>query len=599
MQRNHEMPFGAEILGKEETLFRLWAPDARQVTLLINGERLAMQAKDDGWHVLQAKAPAGTLYQFAIDDLIVPDPASRFNPHDVQGPSMVVDPKAYHWRNHAWQGRPWQEVVLYELHTGTFTPDGTFAAIKHKLDYLLDLGITAIELMPIADFPGSRGWGYDGVLPFAPEASYGTPDDLKDLIDTAHGKGLMVFLDVVYNHFGPEGNYLPLYASRFFNPKHQTPWGPAINYDAPGCEVVRAFFIHNALYWLDEYYFDGLRFDAVHAIADDSTPHILEELATTVRQFFPDRHIHLVLENDKNEARFLTHDEKRQPIFYNAQWNDDIHHAFHTLLTKENDGYYMDYSDAPIKHLGRCLAEGFAYQADPSPFRDGAIRGEQSAHLPPEAFVSFAQNHDQIGNRAFGERIGMLARAEALKTAVEVLLLSPHIPMLFMGEEFNADSPFLFFCDFHNELAEKVRQGRREEFARFARFSDHEVQKQIPDPNDRQTFLRSKLPWDKVFDNRAWLDHYQKLLSLRRQKIIPLMPAILPGKAHYDMLGQEALAVFWPCDNGRELSVFANFGEAPIRHHFKDRPFYASSDSSLAGIAGNVLAPYTVAWFAL
>ena len=597
MQRNHEMPFGATIINPEETLFRLWAPDAQQVTLVVNGEKHAMQAKDNGWHALQTKAPAGTLYQFAMDDLIVPDPASRFNPKDVQGPSLVVDPKAYHWRNNTWQGRPWQEVVLYELHTGTFTADGTFSAIKHKLDYLIDLGITAIELMPIADFPGSRGWGYDGVLPFAPDASYGTPDDLKDLIDTAHGKGLMVFLDVVYNHFGPEGNYLPLYASKFFNPKHHTPWGPAINYDAPGREVVRPFFIHNALYWLNEYYFDGLRFDAVHAIVDDSTPHILEELAKTVRQFFPDRHIHLVLENDKNEARFLKYDEKRQPVFYNAQWNDDIHHAFHTLLTQENDGYYVDYSDTPIKHLGRCLAEGFAYQADPSPFRDGEIRGEKSAHLPPESFVSFDQNHDQIGNRAFGERIGMLAKAEALKVAVEVLLLAPHIPMLFMGEEFNADSPFLFFCDFHDELAEKVREGRRAEFGRFARFSDPEVQKKIPDPNDNQTFLRSKLPWDKISENRQWLDHYQKLLALRHQKIIPLIPSISPGKSHYTILAKEALAVFWPCDNGHQLSVFANFGEAPLRHHFNNRPFYTSSDSALAGISGHVLAPYSVAWF--
>ena len=461
MKRCHSMPFGAECEDDGRVRFRLWAPAARQVELSLAGDskRTALDRRNNGWFELNTiEAKAGSQYYFRIDDEHeVPDPASRFQPQDVHGPSEVVAPHAFEWRDHAWQGRPWEEAVIYELHVGAFTASGTFSAACERLDYLADLGITAIELMPVADFPGKRNWGYDGVFSFAPDSVYGRPEDLKELVQSAHERGIMVFLDVVYNHFGPEGNYLNSYAPRFFTDRHKTPWGNAINFDGPESRPVRDFFIHNALYWLIEYHFDGLRLDAVHAIVDDSTPDILTELAGTVRSAIaPDRHVHLILENDRNQSHYLRRTQHCQPREYTAQWNDDIHHVLHVLITGEHDGYYSDYADRPLDRLGRCLVEGFAYQGERSSYRHGQPRGESTAGLPPAAFVSFLQNHDQIGNRAFGERIVKLAESPAIRAAAAILLLAPSPPMLFMGEEFGAETPFLFFCDFENDLAEAV-----------------------------------------------------------------------------------------------------------------------------------------------
>src|SRR5690349_8172573 len=341
MRRAHEMPFGAQVLDELRTRFRLWAPSAQQVQLCIREHPARLMPRDaEGWYEAIAVAPAGTPYHYRIDDEIdVPDPASRYNPGDVHGDSAVVNPNSYQWRDERWLGRPWQEAVIYELHVGTFSPEGTFAGVQERLDYLSDLGITAIELMPLADFPGRRNWGYDGVLPFAPDAAYGHPNELKRLVDAAHERGLMMLLDVVYNHFGPEGSYLYRYAKQFFTERHHTPWGAGINYDGVLSRQVRDFFIHNALYWLEEYRFDGLRFDAVHAILDDSRVHFLEELARALRDGpGQQRQIHLVLENDGNHARYLQRVESR-PRFFDAQWNDDEHHALHVLLTSERDGY--------------------------------------------------------------------------------------------------------------------------------------------------------------------------------------------------------------------------------------------------------------------
>ncbi|PYX83975.1 MAG: malto-oligosyltrehalose trehalohydrolase, partial [Acidobacteria bacterium] len=396
------------------------------------------------------------------------------------------------WQDTKWLGRRWEEAVIYELHVGTFTPEGTFAAVEKRLPYLAELGVTAVELMPVADFPGSRNWGYDGVLPFAPDSRYGRPQDLKHLVQSAHRLGLMIFLDVVYNHFGPEGNYLHAYAPQFFTKRHHTPWGDAINFDGPDNRAVRDFFIENALYWLNEFNFDGLRLDAVHAIVDDSKPDILTELAGRARaQAGPGRHVHLVLENDDNAARYLRRGDR--PNYYDAQWNDDIHHSLHMIITGETDGYYADYAEAPVRHVGRCLTQGFDYQGELSKFRGGQKRGEPSRDLPLSAFVSFLQNHDQIGNRAFGQRLGSITDPRALRAAITVLLLAPSPPLLFMGEEFHAHTPFLFFCDFGGELAQAVTDGRRNEFARFARFSDPATRAQIPDPIAQETFERSKL----------------------------------------------------------------------------------------------------------
>ncbi|HEY1438959.1 MAG TPA: malto-oligosyltrehalose trehalohydrolase [Casimicrobiaceae bacterium] len=566
MRCRHAMPFGTE-LSAAGARFRLWAPAARQVELdfAVRGSRaeLEMSALADGWfEATVADAPAGTRYAFRIDGgLTVPDPASRFNPDDVHRPSMVVDPLAYEWRDAGWTGRPWEDAVIYELHVGAFTPAGSFAAAIERLGYLADLGVTAVELMPLADFPGRRNWGYDGVLPFASDASYGTPDELKRLIDAAHSHSLMVFLDVVYNHFGPEGNYLHAYAPQFFNPAQHTPWGAAINYDGEQSRTVRDFFIHNALYWLEEYRFDGLRLDAVDWIVDESSPDILVELASSVREGpGAGRHIHLVLENDRNEAHYLGRDGERRPLHATAQWNDDIHHAAHVVVTGEVDGYYADYAARPLWYFARCLAEGFGYQGEPSPYRGDIARGEPSVHLPPDAFVSFLQTHDQVGNRAFGERIGHIANPRALRAAVACILLAPSPPLLFMGEEFSASTPFLFFCDFGPELALAVTQGRRKQFARFARFADPALQATIPDPNTEASFERSKLVWSEAGDpgHREWSELYRECLGIREAHIAPRLRGATPSGG-FEVEGEELMYVRWTLGDGSHLQLAANF----------------------------------------
>ncbi|MGH7403666.1 MAG: malto-oligosyltrehalose trehalohydrolase, partial [Candidatus Rokuibacteriota bacterium] len=496
-RRAHRMPFGAEVREDGNTRFRLWAPGARQLELWLEepGRAVAMPRDAGGWaEYVTREAPAGTRYRYRIDgETLVPDPAARFQPGDVHGASEVIDPLAYPWADTGWAGLPPERLVFYELHVGSFTAAGSYAGVAERLDHLAALGVTAVELMPVADFPGRRGWGYDGVLLFAPEASYGRPDSLKALVDAAHARGLAVFLDVVYNHFGPEGNYLALSAPDFFRARHQTPWGDGINYDGSGSEVVRAFMIHNALYWIEEYHLDGLRLDAVNAIVDDSMAHLLVELARAVAEGpGRDRLVHLILENGANEARYLRHPEGARPL-YQAQWNDDVHHALHVLLTGETGGYYADYQP-PLPHLGRCLAEGFAFQGERSLYRQ-AVRGEPSGDLPPTAFVGFLQNHDQIGNRALGERITALAGPAAVRAATVVLLLSPAPPLLFMGQEWAAPEPFLFFSDLGPDLGPRVAEGRRREFARFPEFASAEARARIPDPQAEATFTRSVLDW--------------------------------------------------------------------------------------------------------
>ena len=592
------MAFGAQPNGDGTTRFRLWAGGAAQVDLdLENAQgraRLAMRALGDGWHELvTAGAPPGTRYRFVLPDgLAVPDPASRRNPLDVHGPSEVVDPLAYDWRDDGWRGRPWEQAVVYELHVGTFTPEGTFAALRRRLPDLVELGITAIELMPVADFPGKRNWGYDGVLPYAPDASYGTPEDLKALVDQAHELGLMVLLDVVYNHFGPEGNYLHAYCPQFFNPAHHTPWGAAINFDGEGSRTVRDFFIHNALYWIEEYRFDGLRLDAIHAIRDDSEPDIVCEIARALADG-PGReqHVHLVLENDSNESRYLERGPDTSPAYATAQWNDDIHHAFHVLATGESDGYYADYADAPLERLGRALAEGFVYQGDPSAFRGGALRGEPSAHLPATAFISFLQTHDQVGNRAFGERLDAIGNPSLVRTALACVLLAPQVPMLFMGEEYAASTPFLFFCDFGPELAEAVSRGRREEFARFAAFDDPSARARIPDPSHPATFERSRLHWGErdAPAQRARLDLVRELLALRHRHIVPRLAGMARGGTFVVVNG--APHVEWTLGDGSRLHLAANFSHEFIILPEAPRGSALYSDRTIAENGGLRLEP--------
>ncbi len=568
------MPFGAQFDPQGRTRFRLWAPTASQVELelSVDGQQYRaspLAALGDGWYEgVRDDAPPGTRYRYRIDEaLIAPDPASRFNPDDVHGPSEVIDPCTYEWQDEQWRGRPWSEAVVYELHVGAFTRPGTFAAIESRLGELARLGVTAIELMPVADFPGRRNWGYDGVLPFAPDSSYGRPEALKRLVDAAHAHGLMMILDVVYNHFGPEGAYLHRYARTFFTERHQTPWGDGINFDGPGCATVREFFVQNALYWLQEFHFDGLRIDAVHAIRDDSSRHFVTELTERVHAgVAPGRQVHVVLENHENEARFLVRDPNGRPRRATAQWNDDCHHVLHTRLTGERDGYYAAYADRDVELLGRCLAEGFAYQGEPYCIEQDRPRGESSRQLPPSAFISFLQNHDQVGNRAFGERIDALAPREAVEAAHAILLLSPQPPMLFMGEEYAAPQPFLYFCDFGENLAAAVTDGRRREFARFARFADPEARTQIPDPNADTTFAASHLRWsDRRRDwHRERLALVRRLLRIRRREIVPLSAYLASGAARHEVVDGRGLMVAWPTIDGRELRLLANMSAQPL-----------------------------------
>ena len=608
MKRRYNMPFGAECRDDGNVRFRLWAPAARRVELCLVGTnrtiRLPLDRCEEGWFELVTDAARpGTQYHFRIDDAReVPDPASRFQPRDVHGPSEVVDPDAFDWQDRAWHGRPWEEAVLYELHVGAFTPSGAFSAVRERLDYLADLGITALELMPVADFPGKRNWGYDGVLPFAPDSTYGRPEDLKELVRSAHDRGLMVLLDVVYNHFGPEGNYLRCYAPQFFTDRHRTPWGDGINFDGPESRAVRDFFIHNALYWLTEYHFDGLRLDAVHAIIDDSKPHILTELADAVRSFLvPDRQVHLILENDHNQARYLQRRERCQPRAYTAQWNDDVHHALHVLITGERDGYYSDYSERPLDHLGRCLVEGFAYQGEASLYRNRERRGEPTDGLPPTAFVSFLQNHDQIGNRAFGERIIKLADRRAVGAAVTILLLAPSPPLLFMGEEFGAETPFLFFCDFEKDLAAAVTAGRRNEFAHFARFRDPAEREPIPDPSSVTTFEASRLDWDVVVQPRYrdWLRFYRELLKLRCRHVTPRLSAACAVKSDYKVHGDRGLTVHWVFPDRSKLILLANLGTVPLSGLTPPASeiIYSSEEVSADALRRGTLPAWSVAWF--
>ncbi|MGB6488573.1 MAG: malto-oligosyltrehalose trehalohydrolase [Steroidobacteraceae bacterium] len=596
MRRRHEMPFGAQVLPGGEVRFRLWAPRATRVALVLKSaagtERvLPLEKAADGWvDFTTREAQAGSRYRFSIDgETLVPDPASRRNPQGVHGPSEVVDPQAFDWTDEDWRPPPWRQSVIYELHVGTFTPEGTFAGVARKLEHLQQLGVTAIELMPIAEFPGSRGWGYDGVLPYAPSSAYGTPEDLKSLVCAAHAHGIAVMLDVVYNHFGPEGNFLHLYAPQFFTDRHSTPWGAAIDFEGPESRTVRDFFIHNTLYWLEEFHLDGLRLDAVHAIHDADEPHVLTEIARAARAGpGRERPVYLVLENLANEARRLG--PPGGPATFDAQWNDDCHHCLHVLLTGESASYYADYQDRPHALLCRSLAEGFAYQGEGSRHL-GYARGERSSHLPPSAFVNFLQNHDQVGNRARGERLAQLARAEALRAAAAVLLLAPSPPMLFMGEEWAATEPFPYFCDFEPELADEVRAGRRREFAHF--------QGTLPDPCDGSTFASAHLEWNRLTapQHARMFDHYRRLLAIRRRDIVPLMPRILGGACvAFDPGG--AFAVDWRLRDDGVLHLLANLKDtpAPVIGRPAGRMIFATHPGIRAALARNELAPWSVTW---
>ncbi|MEQ9635103.1 MAG: malto-oligosyltrehalose trehalohydrolase [Devosia marina] len=522
----------------------LWAPSASAVALEIGkGRSIPFLRSDNGFWEAAFTAEEGEAYCFTVDDTRYPDPASRLQVSDVHGPSRLASGVNFEW-THSWKGRPFNEYVLYELHIGTFAPTGTFRAAAEKMEELAKLGFTAIEIMPISQFSGSRGWGYDGVLPFAPHPSYGTPNDLRHLVNTAQSHGLCVILDVVMNHFGPDGAYLHAIAPEFFDPDRHTPWGAAIDFSQ---KAVRQFWIDCALMWLNEYRLDGLRLDAVHQIQGEGAPEFMMELGQAVRKLDLGRPLHLIVEDERNEPTL------RESGLYAASWNDDFHHAVHTSLTGESQDYYVSFANDPIADLVRALERGHIEEGQLRVGLD-TPRGSDCAHLPVTSFINSIQTHDQVGNRAQGERLLTLADENAVKTAYVLLLTAPYTPMIFMGEERGAVSPFQFFADYDGDLAEAVRQGRAEEFAGIAALGES-----VPDPIDPATLRRSRLDWSSSPAADDWLRLTHQVFAFRKASIFPLTATPRQHSAAH-VVGEKALTVHWQFEAG-ELIIDLNFGE--------------------------------------
>lgn len=483
---------------REGVRFRVWAPGHERVELVLEGQGAARSLVREGEGYWETEVPdvgPGALYRYRLDgDGPFPDPASRFQPRGVHGASAVIDPGAFPWTDGNWTGVRLEELVVYELHVGTFTSGGTFGAAREKLAELKHLGVTAIELMPVADFPGRWNWGYDGVDLFAPARAYGEPDDLRHLVDAAHAIGLGVLLDVVYNHLGPDGNYLGLFSPRYFSEVHETPWGGAVNLDGPASEHVRGFLIENALHWIHEYHLDGLRLDACHALVDDSPRHFLAELQERVRSSVRGREVLVIAEDSRNLVR-MVQPEDEGGYGLDGVWADDLHHQIRVGLAGDRDGYYADFTGS-FEDLAGTIRDGWFYQGQTSR-HFGGPRGTDPTPAPPRRFVVCVQNHDQVGNRALGERLHHQVDLAAWRAACALLLLVPETPLLFMGQEWGATSPFLFFTDHNPDLGRLVTEGRRKEFADFRAFADPAARALIPDPQAEETFRRSRLDWDE------------------------------------------------------------------------------------------------------
>ncbi len=554
-------PFWGAVPDPDGWSFALWAPSAQAVSVELPDRTLPLQRAADGAWRGHATGDEGSAYSFVIDGERRPDPAARRQQGDVHGASLLCDPGQRRWAS-GWQGRAWDEAVIYELHIGTFTPEGSFAAAAAKMPELAALGITAIEIMPVGQWQGARGWGYDGVLPYAPHPAYGTPEQMQDLVAAAQAAGMMVILDVVYNHFGPDGAYLHAYAPEFFDAERHTPWGAAIDFSQP---AVREFFIENALYWLRDYRLDGLRLDAVHQIVDASPRHLLVELGERVRDAGFARPIHLITEDERNEP------ELRDTGLYAASWNDDYHHAVHTALTGESEGYYAPFAADPIADLALALARGHVEEGQKRPGKD-TRRGRPSGHLPWTGFVNSNQTHDQVGNRAIGDRLLSLAEPRAVEVAHAMLLTSPFIPMLFMGEEVGETAPFLFFCDHHGDLARATREGRQAEFKDFGGFTG-----QVPDPNAVESFEASRPFRGDPEVMRHWRALTRDLLALRSELIVPLIKTGRAGPARVTRVGPGALSVLWPF-NGGAVAARINLGTPPDTQGTADPHDFAIGD---------------------
>ena len=558
------LDLGANV-SDEGVRFRIWAPAAASISLALGGasKHIPMDPEGNGYFTAFLGSPESKIRYFYLLDggQLRPDPVSRFQPEGVSGPSEVVNIEEFKWQDQTWRGIPLEEAIFYEIHTGTFTCEGTFSAIIPYLDYLKDdLGITAIELMPVGQFPGKRNWGYDGVCLYAPQNSYGGPRGLKELINACHQHGLAIVLDVVYNHLGPEGNYLGDYGP-YFTDRYKTPWGRAVNFGGPGSDEVRRFIIDNALYWVTEYHFDGLRIDAVHGIFDFSARHILFDISQAVQRQakYLGRHIAVIAESDLNDARVIN-PRSKGGYGLDAQWNDDFHHSLHTLLTKERDGYYQDFGD--IHQMAKALREGFVYTGQYSSFRKRR-HGNASRHLSPARFVVFSQNHDQVGNRRMGDRLSALVSFEALKLAAGVVLLSANIPLLFMGEEYGEQAPFQYFVS-HTDptLIDAVRKGRKEEFDAFA------WQGEMPDPQSEETFFHSKIHLDLHRDEKQKIlfELYRTLLRYRKQ--IPSLSHLSKREMGVEVCKERPLLVMLRRYGKDRVCGIFNFSEKPAESRF-------------------------------
>jgi maltooligosyltrehalose trehalohydrolase len=551
---------GAQPVREGECQFVVWAPFARTVELQVESpspKLEPMQQDSDGYfHCVARRVPPGSTYFYRLDqNTSRPDPASRSQTQGVHGPSEVVSGQ-FDWQDSGWRGLPLDRLVIYELHVGTFTPEGTFDAIIPRLAALKELGVNTLELMPVAQFPGSRNWGYDGVYPFAVQNSYGGPAALRRLVNECHRLGLCVALDVVYNHLGPEGNYLRSFGPYFID-RYKTPWGEAINFDGPFSDHVRRYFISNALYWVTDFHIDALRLDAIHAIVDTSAVPFLEELAHDVQSFAAKlgRYVHVIAESDLNDAR-IVRPRAVGGFGHDAQWADDFHHSLHTLLTREKTGYYESFGS--IEHLAKAYASGFVYSGQYSPYRERRY-GNSSLDVPARRFVVFSQNHDQVGNRALGDRLSSIVSFEKLKLAAGAVLLSPFVPLLFMGEEYGETAPFLYFVSHGDEsLIEAVRKGRREEFSRFG------WQEGIPDPQSVETFDRSRLNWSLREQGKHLISRrvYRELLSLRRS--IPAFSNLSKTCTKVSASGESCLILERWHEADRVFVAF-NFGESGVR----------------------------------
>lgn len=560
-----QLDLSARYLGDDSTRFRVWAPRAKDVAVRLPGavpRLVPMKPQDFGYfEAVVPQVRPGDRYLYRLDDRIErPDPASQFQPEGVHAASAVVDHSSFHWTDRGWRGLPLEELIIYELHVGTFTQAGTFEAVIPLLDYLKqEVGITAIELMPVAQFPGRRNWGYDGVYPYAPQSSYGGPQGLKRLVDACHAKGLAVILDVVYNHLGPEGNYLGEFGP-YFTDHYRTPWGSAINYDGPDSDGVRHYVVSNALYWTTDFHIDALRLDAIHGIYDFGARHILDEIGAAVHDQAArlGRRILVIAESSLNDVRIIS-PRDQGGYGLDAQWNDDFHHALRTSLVSERAGYYEDFHGLP--DLATAWQDGFVYAGQYSPFRRRR-HGNASRGRPPVQFVVFAQNHDQIGNRALGDRLSTLAPFDALKVAAASVLLSPSVPLLFMGEEYGETAPFQYFIEHGDpQLVEAVRRGRREEFASFGWRED------LPDPQDVATFDRSRLRMETRAQGRqAELLRWTKTLIDLRKRVPSLGAAVSDRHRHQVRLfaSSQVLAVHRYGEGERSALILLGFSPRPV-----------------------------------